>query len=187
MKKYAILATLMLLAIGLGSFQYWAVGSQSTASAGVGTIPDSVDVWGYNKGTIIGGNSGDVDVVGRPGKVKGDQYLFKIKPAASYNGDYKATLYLVNAGELADELRYLNINVSCRKYSNAGNQKGEEFKALTLDNGRVEFHLDWSNDNGDGVDYYRIYIEGGSYYANRAMSPGEINFILDVEETGTTS
>ncbi len=44
MVKYAVLATLMLLAIGLGSFQYWAVSVQKTASATIGDVDSKVTI-----------------------------------------------------------------------------------------------------------------------------------------------
>ncbi|MHC1611417.1 MAG: hypothetical protein ACXQTW_07500 [Candidatus Methanospirareceae archaeon] len=174
MKKYAVLATLMLLVIGLGSFQYWAIGQQETATAGIGTVVDGLTVKTQNPIIVSSPRPWRPFSVGNA-----TYYLYNITRASGYNGNYTATLYLTNADELGKDFIYLIMNVTL----NTSDGTVVDHKWLGLENGRVQFNIDKTNFSSSPA---YINITGG--VANIPWwKTGELEdpqFVIDVEETG---
>ena len=182
MKKYAIFAIAMLLVVGLGSFQYWAVGSQLTASATVG----SVDTTGV---TVTAGDPAPVLVphpviTGKPGPVGNTSYeLYNTTLAeTTYKENYTATVHLTNADVLGESYTYLNMKVELKNYNaTSGNDVSNiTSKWLTLENGRVQLTIDRDNFNSSFP--AKIYITDGNYYIPEGESSGaDPSFVIDVE------
>jgi len=184
MVKYAVLATLMLLAIGLGSFQYWAVSVQETASATIGDVDDKVDITPGSP-TLISNI-----VPWRPfGVGNTSEELYNITLPSEYNGDYIVTLHLVNADDVAEDLRYLIMKVEL--YNNtysASNKKLIDSKWLSLINGRVQFQINQSAMGGSTTAY--IYITDGvgkALWPKVCFTVTNPTFVIDVEEIGAGS
>ena len=178
MVKYAVLATLMLLAIGLGSFQYWAVSWQGTATATIGKVDNKVNITAGSP-TLISNI-----VPWRPFTVGNtSHHLYKIDFPAEYNGYYIVTLHLVNADDVANDLRYLIMNVSLYNGTYSNNNLVDS-KWLSLTNGRVQFKISPSNITGGNSGY--IYITDGVgkalwWKVGTVTNP---QFVIDVEEIG---
>jgi len=175
MKKYTILATLMLLAIGLGSFQYWAIGQQETATATIGPVSDGLNVTPGTP-TIINNP--------RPWRPFGlgceTQYLYNITPQANYTGNYTATLYLTNADELGSDFIYLIMNMSLQNGSTVVDSKW-----LGLENGRVQFKIDNVNFSSNYPAYINITGGAGNIpWWKSSGDPTDPTFVIDVEEIG---
>ena len=176
MKGYTILVTLMLLAIGLGSFQYWAIGQQDTASATIGNVASGVTI-DTQTPTIVSSL--------RPWRPFGvgnsTHYLYKIAPASDYNGNYTATLYLTNADELGKDFIYLIMNVTLNKSDGTV----VDYKWLGLENGRVQFNIDKTNFTTTSSPAY-INITGGvgniPFWKTGSLT--DPTFVIDVEEIG---
>ncbi len=114
-------------------------------------------------------------------------YLYNITLPADYNGDYIVTLHLVNADEVANDLRYLIMNVTLSKSDSDGTSDVVASKWLSLTNGRVQFKIT-SSDIAEGNSAY-IYITDG---VGKALWPkvGSVTnptFVIDVEEIGAGS
>ena len=175
MKKYAVLATLMLLAIGLGSFQYWAIGQQQTATAEIGQVTDQLTVETQNPIIIQHPRPWRPFHVGNR-----THYLYKITPQANYNGNYTATLYLTNADELGEDFIYLIMKVSLMNGSTEVDSKW-----LGLENGRVQFKIDNGNFTKDWPAYINITDGVGNIpWWRRSGDPTDPTFVIDVEEIG---
>ena len=176
MKKYTILATLMLLSIGLGSFQYWAIGQQETATATIGTVEDGLTV--DTQDPVIIQNPRPW----RPFGVKNDtHYLYNITPQTTYTGNYTATLYLTNADKLGEDFIYLIMKMELKNSS-----QSVDTKWLGLENGRVQFNLDKKYFAGVSDSAY-IYITGGAGnipWWKKTGTPTAPKFVIDVEEIG---
>jgi len=172
MKKYAILATLMLLIIGLGSFQYWAVSVQDTASATIGDVEDKFSV-----------DTGTPTLISNPTRWKPfgvgceTQYLYKITPQATHNGNYTATLYLTNADDLKNDFIYLIMNVTLMNGSTVVDSQW-----LSLEKGRVQFRIDSGNFSADYPAYINITDGVGNIPFWKADSLEDPAFLIDVEE-----
>jgi len=174
MKRYTILATLMLLAIGLGSFQYWAIGQQDTASATIDNVATGVTI-DTQTPTIVSSPR-----PWRPFHVGcNTQYLYKITPASDYNGNYTATLYLTNADKLGEDFIYLIMNVTL-----ANSTQTVDYKWLGLENGRVQFNIDKDNFTTSEPAYINITGGVGNIPFWKTGSLTDPTFVIDVEEIG---
>ena len=176
MKKYAVLATLMLLAIGLGSFQYWAVSDQDSVTASIGDVDGRVNITALSPGDIVSDNI----ILWRPFKVDSGKELYNITLPGTYNGEYTVTLHLANAGNLAKQLRYLIMKVSLYNGSNGTYIKS---KWLSLTNGRVQFEI--NQNEVAGGNNATIKIDGGSgkvLWPKVGFSVAQPQFVIDVEE-----
>ena len=174
MKKYAVLATLMLLAIGLGSFQYWAIGQQSIATAEIGQVTDQLTVETQNPVIIKNPRPWRPFHVGNR-----THYLYKITPQTNYNGNYTATLYLTNADELGKDFIYLIMKVELKKKDGTM----IDYKWLGLENGRVQFKIDNVNFSDSSNPAYINITDGvGNIPFWKADSLEDPAFLIDVEE-----
>ena len=175
MKGYTILATLMLLAIGLGSFQYWAIGQQETATASIGSLSDGLTVKTQNPIIIQHPRPWRPFHVGNR-----THYLYNITPQTNYNGNYTATLYLTNADELGEDFIYLIMNMSLMKNDNS---TVVDSKWLGLENGRVQFKIDNVNFSSSSPAYINITGGAGNIpWWKRGGSVADPTFVIDVEE-----
>ena len=181
MKKYVILAAVILLAIGFGSFQYWAIGWQGTVDVSIGTVQGSVNIsTNVTPPTLI-----STIVPGRPFKLgDNDTYLYKITLPSTYNGYYIVTLHLANAGELGEDLEYLLMNVTLSTNASDGTSDVVNYKWLSLDNGRVQFKIT-SNDITGGSSGYIYIVDGsGKALVEAGGSIDSPKFVINVEEIG---
>ena len=179
MKKYAILTTVILLTIGFGSFQYWAIGWQGTVDVSIGTVHESVNI-STDTPTLISNI-----VPGRPFKLgDNDTYLYNITLPATYNGYYIVTLSLANAGELGEDLEYLLMNVTLGTNSSDGTSNVVDNEWLSLENGRVQFKITPSNIAGGSSGYIYITDGSGKALVEAGDSVESPKFIINVEEIG---
>lgn len=179
MKKYVILAAVILLAIGFGSFQYWAIGWQGTVDVSIGTVQGSVNI-STDTPTLISNI-----VPGRPFKLgDNDTYLYNITPPVVYNGYYIVTLHLANAGELGEDLEYLLMNVTLSTNATNGTSDVVASKWLSLDNGRVQFKITQSNISGGNSGYIYIVDGSGKALVEAGGSIDSPKFVINVEEIG---
>ena len=183
MKKYAILATLMLLVIGLGSFQYWAIGSQDTASATIGNVADELSIDAGAPDLFSGTKVG----IWRPFNLSNtSQYLYKIVFDTTYAGNYTATIYLANADDLAKDYTYMFMNVSlCNNASQV-----QDSRWLSLTNGRVDLLINASTGKYPGGTAYINITDGAAKLlpwwrlGAKSSAPTSPKFVIDVEEIG---
>ena len=179
MKKYAILAAVILLAIGFGSFQYWANGWQGTVEVSIGTVHGSVNI-STDTPTLISNI-----VPGRPFKLgDNDTYLYNITLPVGYNGYYIVTLYLANAGELGEDLEYLLMNVTLSTNATNGTSGVVATKWLSLDNGRVQFKITSSDITAGSSGYIYIVDGSGKALVEAGGSIESPKFVINVEEIG---
>ena len=183
MKKYVILAAVILLAIGFGSFQYWAIGWQGTVDVSIGTVQGSVNISTNVTPLTLISNI----VPGRPFKLGDtDTYLYNITLPVGYNGYYIVTLYLANAGELGEDLEYLLMNVTLSTNATNGTSGVVATKWLSLDNGRVQFKITSDNiSNTTGGSGYIYIVDGsGKALVEAGGSIDSPKFVINVEEIG---
>lgn len=176
-KKYAIFAIAMLLVVGLGSFQYWAMGTQSTATATIGSV-DTIEV------TVTTGSPDIVThpiITGKPGPVgNSSAYLYKVAPDTTYNENYTATVYLTNTDDLGQDYTYLNMNVTLQNGSSVINSKW-----LMLETGRIQFKIDNVNFSSSFPAYINI-TDGNYYIPSGETATADPSFVIDVEALDIT-
>ncbi|MEF8836144.1 MAG: right-handed parallel beta-helix repeat-containing protein [Candidatus Thermoplasmatota archaeon] len=172
MEKRIIRYSAFLVAVLLlgGGFSIWAVGTQVTVSVGVGETVDRVEINTPGDGKQLLSDG----IWGRPGGIEYNGTMFEINTQSTdYVGNYVVTIYLVNADEAAQHFRYLNVEFDINGDS----------KFLTLENGRVQWVI-----QSIGKDIIEVNVTGnGGYLAMSEGLPDDLEFLIDVEESGVIS
>jgi len=150
--------------IFLGVFSAWALSTQATATATVGDVAEGGQIDDISTGSV---NFEDT-IAGRPGDIT-DGTLFTIEFEDVEEGEdpiadtYEVVVYLADT-EL-DGIRTFAMDFDNTE------------EALTLENGRIAFEVDFVD--GGSVD---VDVTGGFYHAYLFQETTEnIDFMIDVE------
>ncbi|MDC3414895.1 hypothetical protein NC797_16535 [Aquibacillus sp. 3ASR75-11] len=158
MRKKVFLMLGVLLALAVTSVSYAATNAAKSVTVNSGQFATVTAASGTD------GPTGIVDFPNwKPAKgvsgTTGKSDLYIIDPN-SYTGDVYGTLYLGNAGDLAKNYSFLNLNVKIYGKSDSATSWTEvETTVLSLANGFITFTL------SGGFDSYAVSISSGSYYA----------------------
>ncbi|MCL0094496.1 hypothetical protein M1N58_01165 [Dehalococcoidales bacterium] len=79
--------------------------------------------------------------------------LFEVTPHPAYTGDLMVKVYLTNSGDLIKAYRYLNMKLRLE-----GSVEWPGYRLLTLQNGKVAFHLEAPHNPP-----YTLSVIGGAY------------------------
>lgn len=174
-KKNAIRFGVIAVAILLfaGTLSVWALSTQATATAGVGTVqPDGITV---SQGSGSGSQLLENSIAGKPGTVNTPFELYTIDDSEAVATDYTAIVYLTNGADLMDEgLRYMTLDIELQDDEGAT----VDSHTLTLENGRVAFNF-----TAGDIDSGSVTITGGTYgsYYPWADISSDVSFLIDVE------
>ncbi len=185
MKKKTIRYSAFLIAaiLAIGSFSIWAMNTQATVESdvSVGETPGGLDVQG-NNGQII-----QDATRGRPDSLEDNVDLFTVAEEENnpFEGTYEVTVYITNIDDIADEYRYLNIELEADADDG---EDAEHAGYITLENGRVSFAVDSSvieyDDTNGGQQEMSVNVAGGSFQMIEDDGTN-INFLIDVSEGST--